>query len=45
MNNIIIINIFLDAANILFLKYEDRKKDLREAIESIASFLGYKLEP
>jgi hypothetical protein len=34
-----------DADNILFLKYEDMKKDLPKAIETIASFIGYKLEP
>jgi hypothetical protein len=34
-----------DSDNILFLKYEDMKKDLPKAIEIIASFIGYKLEP
>jgi hypothetical protein len=36
---------YKDADNILFLKYEDMKKDLPKAIEIIASFIGYKLEP
>ena len=35
----------LDADNILFLKYEDMQKDLHQAIKTIASFIGYKLEP
>jgi hypothetical protein len=34
-----------DADNILFIKYEDRKKDPKKAIRLIASFLGYNLEP
>ena len=34
-----------DADNILFLKYEDMKKDLPKTVETIASFIGYKLEP
>jgi hypothetical protein len=33
-----------DSDNILFLKYEDMKKDLPKAVETIASFIGYKLE-
>ena len=36
--------VFVDANNILFLKYEDMKKDLHQAIETIASFIRYKLE-
>jgi hypothetical protein len=36
---------YKDADNILFLKYEDMKKDLPKAVETIASFIGYKLEP
>ena len=34
-----------DADNILFIKYEDRKKDPKKSIRLIASFLGYNLEP
>ena len=33
-----------DASNILFIKYEDRKKDPKKSIRLIASFLGYNLE-
>ena len=32
-----------DAENILFLKYEDMKKDLRGTVEAIAKFIGYDL--
>ena len=35
----------LGVSNILFLKFEDMKNDLHQAIETISSFLGYKLEP
>nr|WNS50036.1 sulfotransferase-like protein [Halisarca dujardinii] len=34
-----------DAENILFLKYEDRKKNPRQAVEKIATFLSYNLDP
>ena len=34
-----------DADNILFLKYEDMKKDLHQAIKTVSSFIGYKFEP
>lgn len=34
-----------DSDNILFLKYEDLKKDLQKAISTIAEFMGYKLKP
>ena len=33
-----------DAENILFLKYEDMKKDHRGAVKKIASFMGYDLK-
>ena len=36
---------YIESDNILFLKYEDMKKDLPKAVETIASFIGYKLEP
>ena len=31
----------LEAANILFIKYEDMKKDVREVIETVAQFIGH----
>ena len=33
-----------DAENILFLKYEDMKKDHRGAVKKMAEFMGYNLE-
>ena len=33
-----------DAENILFLKYEDMKKDHRGAVKKMAEFIGYNLE-
>jgi hypothetical protein len=33
------------ASNVLFLKYEDMKKDLPKTIETVSSFMGCKLEP
>jgi len=33
-----------DAENILFLKYEDMKKDHRGAVKKIAEFMGYSLK-
>ena len=36
---------FIDAENILFVKYEDMKKDLRGVVEQVADFVGYDLDP
>ena len=33
-----------DAENVLFLKYEDMKKDHRGAVKKIAEFMGYDLK-
>ena len=33
-----------DAENILFIKYEDMKKDHRGAVKKVAEFIGYDLE-
>ena len=35
---------FIDAENILFLKYEDLKKDLSGSVKTIAEFMGYSLD-
>ena len=35
----------LDADNILFLKYEEMKRDLRRIVEQVASFMGHDLTP
>ena len=35
---------FADANNILFLKYEDMKKDLPSAVKSMSQFMGYDLD-
>ena len=34
-----------DAENILFLKYEDMKENLKGAVETVAQFMGYNLTP
>ena len=34
-----------DADNILFIKYEDMKENHKEAIKSIAKFMGHDLTP
>ena len=36
---------FIDAENILFVKYEDMKIDLRGVVEQVADFVGYDLDP
>ena len=33
-----------DASNILFLKFEDMKKNLRDTVEKVSEFIGYKLD-
>ena len=35
---------YADAENILFLKYEDMKRDLPGAVRSISQFMGYDLD-
>lgn len=35
---------FADADNVLFLKYEDIKKDHRGTVQQVADFIGYKLD-
>ena len=36
--------IYIGAENILFLKYEDMKADLRGTVKSISQFMGYSLD-
>ena len=35
--------LIVDAGNILFIKYEDMKENLRGAVETVAQFIGYHL--
>uniref|UniRef100_A0A1X7VUS4 Sulfotransferase domain-containing protein n=1 Tax=Amphimedon queenslandica TaxID=400682 RepID=A0A1X7VUS4_AMPQE len=37
-------NIKTDAKNILFLMYEDLKKDLSRSVKTIVQFMGYSLD-